>query len=233
MGPASNSNQKKVLIGLYGAGGFAREVMPLVMEQLIRDQPLYPDSLFESCFVDAKPQEAKMNFYPLISENEFLQAKCDERLFNIAVGDSRLRETIANACLAQHMKPLSIRSAQSVIYDENQIGEGSIICAFSVVTSNARIGKFFHSNIYSYVAHDCVIGDYVTFAPNVHCNGNVHIGDHAYIGTGAILKQGTSAKPLVIGEGAIVGMGAVVTKDVAPFTTVVGNPAKPLIRSDS
>jgi sugar O-acyltransferase (sialic acid O-acetyltransferase NeuD family) len=232
MGTTLNSNHKKVLIGLYGAGGFAREVMPLVMEQLAKDQSLYPNSLFESCFVEPNPQAEKMNFYPLISEDEFLKTVCDERLFNIAVGDSRLREKIANACLAQRMTPLSIRSAQSVIYDENQIGEGSIICAFSVVTSNAQIGKFFHSNIYSYVAHDCIIGDYVTFAPNVHCNGNVHIRDHAYIGTGAIIKQGTPAKPIVIGEGAIVGMGAVVTKDVPPFTTVVGNPAKPLVRSE-
>ena len=86
-------------------------------------------------------------------------------------------------------------------------------------------------NIYAYIAHDCVIGDYVTFAPNVHCNGNVHVHDHAYIGTGAIIKQGTTSKPLVIGEGAVVGMGAVVTKDVPPFTTVIGNPAKPYIKN--
>ena len=81
--------------------------------------------------------------------------------------------------------------------------------------------------MYSYVAHDCVIGDFVTFAPNVNCNGNVHIGNHAFIGSGAIIKQGSLAKPRIIGEGAIVGMGAVVTKDVPPFATVVGNPAKP------
>jgi acetyltransferase-like isoleucine patch superfamily enzyme len=93
-----------------------------------------------------------------------------------------------------------------------------------------KIGKFFHANLFSYVAHDCTIGDYVTFAPNVACNGNVMIGDHAYIGTGAVLKQGTREAPLRIGEGAVVGMGAVVTKDVAPFTTVVGNPARVLER---
>jgi acetyltransferase-like isoleucine patch superfamily enzyme len=93
---------------------------------------------------------------------------------------------------------------------------------------NARIGRFFHGHLYSYVEHDCVIGDFVTFAPRVSCNGNVHIGDHAYIGTGAVIRQGNPDKPLIIGEGAVVGMGAVVTKDVEPFTTVVGNPARPL-----
>ena len=94
------------------------------------------------------------------------------------------------------------------------------------LTSNIRIGRQFHANIYSYVAHDCVIGDFVTFAPGVKCNGNVVIEDHAYIGTGAVIKQGRPGQPLVIGRGAVVGMGAVVTRDVPAGATVVGNPAK-------
>jgi acetyltransferase-like isoleucine patch superfamily enzyme len=108
------------------------------------------------------------------------------------------------------------------------LGEGSFISAFVDITSNIKIGLCFHANTYSYVGHDCIIGDFVTFAPKVSCNGNVHIHDHVYIGTGAILKQGTPEKPLVIGKGAVIGMGAVVTKDVPPGVTVIGNPAKPL-----
>ena len=96
----------------------------------------------------------------------------------------------------------------------------------TILTSNLSIGKFFHCNIYSYVAHGCVVGDFVTLAPGVMLNGNVRVEDHAYIGTGAIIKQGTPQNPLVIGKGAVVGMGAVVTKDVEPYTTVIGNPAR-------
>ncbi|MCH4272493.1 MAG: acetyltransferase, partial [Kerstersia gyiorum] len=108
------------------------------------------------------------------------------------------------------------------------IGSGAILSPFTTITSNAKIGKFFHANIYSYVAHDCVIGDYVTFAPSVKCNGGVIIEDHAYIGTGAVIKQSMPNRPIVIGAGAIVGMGAVVTKSVPAGATVLGNPAKPL-----
>lgn len=98
------------------------------------------------------------------------------------------------------------------------------------LTSNIKIGRYFHTNIYSYVEHDCQIGDYVTFAPSVKCNGNVVIENNAYIGTGAIIRQGKPGKPLVIGKHAIVGMGAVVTKDVPAGVTVVGNPARPLVK---
>jgi len=125
---------------------------------------------------------------------------------------------------------LRVVSPNALILDEVDISVGAVICPFVTITSNVQIGKSFHANIYSYVAHDCVIGDYVTFAPGVKCNGNVVVEDYAYIGTGAIIKQGMPGKPIVIGKGAVVGMGAVVTKSVAPGAVVVGNPAKPLAR---
>ncbi|WP_110650526.1 DapH/DapD/GlmU-related protein [Salinicola peritrichatus] len=51
----------------------------------------------------------------------------------------------------------------------------------------------------------------------------VDIGHDVWIGHGAIVLPGVT-----IGNGAIVGAGSVVTKDVAPYTIVVGNPARPL-----
>ena len=78
-----------------------------------------------------------------------------------------------------------------------------------------------------------MIGDYVTFAPNVQCNGSVVIEDNVYVGTGAIIRQGTPTKPIVIGQGAIVGMGAVVTKSIPAFETVIGNPAQPMKRKEA
>ncbi len=50
---------------------------------------------------------------------------------------------------------------------------------------------------------------------------SVHIGNRAWIGFGATILKGVS-----IGEGAIVGAGAVVTRSVAPYSIVAGNPAR-------
>lgn len=49
----------------------------------------------------------------------------------------------------------------------------------------------------------------------------VTISDKAWIGWGATILRGVT-----VGEGAIVGANSVVTKDVAPYTIVVGNPAR-------
>ncbi len=46
------------------------------------------------------------------------------------------------------------------------------------------------------------------------------IGHDVWIGRNALIKQGVT-----IGNGAVVGMGSIVTKDVAPYAIVGGNPA--------
>jgi len=224
----SPSRAATIVLGLYGVGGFAREVMPFARECIANSEEFKVQGEREVYFVETMPKAKEANGIPVISEDEFFELECSERLFNVAIGDSKDRERIASTCIRRGAKPYSLRSPNALIYGNNDIGEGAIICANSMVTSNAKIGRFFHSNIYSYVAHDCIVGDFVTFAPRVHCNGNVHIRDHAYLGTCAVIKQGAATRPLVIGEGAVIGMGAIVTKDVAPYTTVVGNPARPI-----
>lgn len=206
---------------VFGASGFGREVMPVLREQAKGSQ------LF---FVDDNRTHNEVNGHQVISYEQFLGLDVESKFITIAIADSTIRKKLAERCMVDGVAIVDVVAANSVVLDGVQIGEGAILCPFTMITSNVKVGIGFHANIYSYVAHDCVIGDYVTFAPGVKCNGNIEIGDFAYIGTGAIIKQGRPGKQLRIGKGAVVGMGAVVTKDVADGAVVVGNPAKPLAR---
>ncbi|UPF05443.1 acetyltransferase [Pseudomonas mosselii] len=214
-----------LIYGIVGAGGFGREVMPIAAEMLrttCKEQ-------FRLVFIDDGIHQEHANGYDVFSTENFFKLDAEKFYFNIAVGSGKVRERVAAEMIQRGASPFTIRSTgHSVVLDNNQIGDGAVLCPFTTITSNAKIGKFFQANIYSYVAHDCVIGDYVTFAPGVKCNGSVTIENHAYIGTGAIIKQGTPDRPIIIGEGAVVGMGAVVNKSVPAGAVVVGNPAKPL-----
>lgn len=210
-----------MMIAIYGPGGFGRELIPVVGG--------HP----EICFLSDAANEIGTDVLGLrtYALNEFAKSEqCVGASVVIAVADSAVRRMLAIKVAAAGLRVGQVIAANAVVGPGVELGEGAILCHQTTITASVRVGVHFHANIYSYVAHDCVIGDFVTLAPRVCINGNTIVEDDAYIGTGAILKQGTPDRPLRIGKGAVVGMGAVVTKDVAPGTVVVGNPAKPLER---
>lgn len=208
-------------MAIFGASGCGRGVMPLARSQFADGE-----SPLEIVFVDDNPRFARVNGHEVLSYKDWLGKPSTSHCINVAIANSFVREQIVKRCEADGVGFFEVRADNVVQLDDVTIGEGGILCPFVTLTSNIKIGKHFHANLYSYVEHDCVIGDFVTFAPGVKCNGNVHIEDHAYIGAGAVIKQGVPGNPLVIGKGAVIGMGAVVTRSVPPGETVVGNPAR-------
>lgn len=110
-----------------------------------------------------------------------------------------------------------------VIHSHVWIGDGVVIGKNCKIQAFAFIptGVSIHENVF--------IGPRVTFTNDkaIADNGEewtitpTIVGRGAKIGAGAVIVAGAN-----IGQGAIVGAGAVVTKDVEPFTTVVGNPAR-------
>lgn len=215
------------LYGVFGKGGYGREVISQVADLAAANR-----GRCKAVFVDDSPESEEINGKPVMSWSKFCNNEAAEKEIVIAVGNSQVREDLAIRCQDHDFPFFSTIAGNAIIMDEVVIGVGAIISPFVTITSNVSIGRHFHANLYSYVAHDCVIGDYVTFAPGVHCNGNIHIEDHAYVGAGAILRPGLPGRPLKIGRGAVIGMGAVVTKDVGEGDTVVGNPARVLAASN-
>ena len=213
---------------IFGASGCGRGVLPLVRQQL---QASLADGYADLVFVDDHPPAPLVNGQRVLTYAQWLSEPASNRHINVAIANSRVREQLVKRCAADGVQFFEARAANVMQLDDVHLGVGAVLCPFVTLASNIRIGQHFHANIYSYVEHDCVVGDFVTFAPSVMCNGNVHIEDHVYIGAGAIIKQGQPSAPLVIGRGAVVGMGAVVTKSVPPGITVVGNPARPLFKN--
>jgi sugar O-acyltransferase (sialic acid O-acetyltransferase NeuD family) len=215
----------ETLYVVYGASGCGRGLLPIVRSHLALQRPR--DRVV---FVDDALAGQKINGTDVMAYSDLAPMRASRVRFNVAVASPQLRERLSTRCLMDGYEPFSIVADSVVVMDEVSIGPGASLSPFVTLTSNIRVGRFFHANLYSYVEHDCHIGDFVTFGPGVHCNGNVMIDDYAYIGSGALLRNGNPGNPLVIGRGATVGMGAVVTRSVAPGAVVVGNPARPLSR---
>lgn len=210
------------LYAVYGASGCGRSLMPVARAQLKR-----AGIEAEIVFIDdGLSAEAIINSHRAMNYEAFKKITAAKKYVLIAIANSQVREKIALRLEQDAIALWTVQADNVVLMDNIELAAGAALSPFVSITSNIKIGKCFHANLYSYVEHDCVIGDYVTFAPGVKCNGNIHIEDHAYIGSGAVIKQGTPDQPLVIGKGAVVGMGAVVTKSVPPGVTVIGNPAR-------
>lgn len=205
-----------MIYGIYGASGFGKEVLALVKRQTPQGSMIV--------FIDDGDTASSILGHAVYDFESFRKID-SQKSVTIAIANSKIREKLTLKCKENNFNIFNVSADNVVILEEVQIGEGATLCPFVTLTSDIQIGKSFHANLYSYVAHDCIIGDFVTFAPAVRCNGNIHIEDHVYIGTGAIIHQGKPGKPLIIGKGAVIAAGAVVTKSVPAGMTVFGNPA--------
>ena len=142
----------------------------------------------------------------------------------------------------------------SVIDEGCIIGKGTRIWHFSHIMAGCRIGENCNLGQNVVVSPDVVLGNNVKVQNNVSIYTGVICEDDVFLGPSmvftnvtnprsAVNRRGQYAATLVkkgatiganatvvcghnIGEYALIGAGAVITKDIAPYALVVGNPSK-------
>ena len=207
-------------IAIYGAGGFAREVAWLA-ESCDGDHRVV-------CFVDDNPAlfGRQINGIPVMSLEDAAGRFAGAGIVS-GIGSPKARACVMEKAVVAGFMPVSLIHPRVEMSRWIKMGEGVVICAGCILTTNIQIGKQVQINLDSTVGHDVVLGDYTTLAPGVRVSGWVHFGKRVYVGTGAVFINGTEENPLLIGDDAIIGAGACVTKSVC-YGTWVGVPAKPL-----
>jgi len=143
--------------------------------------------------------------------------------FVVAIGNPRVRKAVVSKLDATPGIRFATLIHPSVLMDFSSvtIGEGSLICAGCVGTVDFSVGKHVIINLKCTIAHDDVIGNFVTVAPLVAISGNVTLKNGVEIGTGAAIRQG-----VLMEEGSMLGMGSTLTSNTDPNTIFLGSPAK-------
>lgn len=205
-------------IVIIGSGGFGREVAWLIED--INEQKEEWNLLG---FVDDDSSKLgeNINGYNVIGNVEWL--KKQELYVVNAIGDPRTKKGIIES-LRNSKNTYPILIHPSVINSSrNEIGEGTVICAGSILTVNVTVGNHVIINLDCTIGHDANIGDYSTILPSVNVSGFVKTEECVSVGTGSAIIQGVS-----IGRNTVVGAGAVIVKDLPANCTAVGSPAKPI-----
>jgi sugar O-acyltransferase (sialic acid O-acetyltransferase NeuD family) len=184
---------------LIGAGGHAREVMMQMGCKL-------------PCFVD--DQYVNSSTLPLSKFDP------DKFIVMIAVGNSKDRYDIVSK-LPQSTKYFTFIHPTALIGDDVTIEEGSFIGAYSILTTNIKLGKHSLLNRANHVGHDTTIGDYFSSMPGAIVSGNVTIYDCVYLGTNSSIREKLNIHSL-----STIGMNSCVVKNINEPGVYVGAPAK-------
>lgn len=202
---------------IIGAGGFGREVAWLV-ERINEVNPTWNLKGFiddnESLWGNVEGD------YPVLGGCEYLKSLGDVYAV-CAVGSAKVRKIIIGRIKESNVKFATLIDPSVLVSKRVEIGEGSIICAGTIITVDIRIGNHVIINLDCTIGHDVDIEDFVTIYPSVNVSGNVLIGQCTELGTGTQIIQGKT-----ITANSIVGAGAVVVKNIEGPGTYVGSPAK-------
>jgi sugar O-acyltransferase (sialic acid O-acetyltransferase NeuD family) len=193
-------------IAIVGMGGFGREVY-WSLSQSERESSVF--------FVDNRYCSENSIAIPI--------SELDPSIYKVlvAVGNPVERKRIVESLPSETVYFTHIHASAQILGNDISIGEGSIICANTIITTNVKIGKHSHINLSTTIGHDCEINDFFTTAPGVHISGNSRIGKCVYFGTGSSIKE-----KLRICDNVTVGMNAAVVKDISVSGVYVGIPAK-------
>lgn len=206
---------------IIGAGGFGREVAWLV-ERINQIEATWDIKGFidDNTSIQGHTEDG----YPVVGGSDYLLKQQKEIWAICAVGSAKVRKNIIEKLQVNpNIRFATVIDPSVILSDRIKIGEGTIICAGTILTVDINIGNHVIINLDCTLGHDDVIEDFVTIYPSVNVSGNVLVETCAELGTGMQIIQGKK-----IGKESILGAGAVVVKDIPEKCTAVGSPAKPM-----
>jgi sugar O-acyltransferase (sialic acid O-acetyltransferase NeuD family) len=145
--------------------------------------------------------------------------------FFACVGHNAIREKIHNELSKYLGNPINAIHPSAVISASVKMGDGVMIAANATLNPLVEIGQGVICNTSTSIDHECVIGDFSHIAPGAVLCGNVIVGKGTFVGANSVVRQG-----IRIGNNVIIGAGTVVIKDIPDNATVIGNPARSLVK---
>ncbi|MFM9110664.1 MAG: NeuD/PglB/VioB family sugar acetyltransferase [Prochlorococcaceae cyanobacterium] len=202
---------------LVGGGDFARELLGW----LLHADPHLAGRLPIGFIDDGVDQLQAGGLAPtsLGTISTFRPQAGDQLLMAIAAPTTRRR---LHALLRERGARFSgFRHPSAVVAATARLGEGVVLCPFSLVSEATTLGDQVIVNSFSSVGHDAVIGAFSTLSAHVDVTGHARIGEEVLMGSGARVLPGKR-----VGARAVVGAGATVMRHLAAGHTLYAPPSR-------
>ena len=207
---------------ILGAGGFGREVAGYA--RLMQERGSGWDI---AGFLDDNPDALKgyedLDFGIIGSIQDYFPQ--EEDLFANGIGQPALRKQLVEKLESRGARFTTIIHPSVIIGRNVTFGDGCVFPPNVVLTADVRIGRHTCLNVGTCVSHDAVLGDFVQTSNFCDITGYVTLEDGVFMGSHA-----TVLPSITVGKWAKIGAGAVVIKKVRPETTVIGLPARQLVK---
>jgi len=209
---------KKRLI-IIGAGGLAREIFGYLYQN--------PQPEWEPAgFLDDSPTALERYQLPvgILGPIHGYQPRPDD-LFLPGIGDPKIKLKVCHAFREHGAHFATVIHPRAVVGYQAKIGVGVFMFPGASIGPYASVGDFVSMGLYSTVTHDCKVGEGCTLCGHCELNGAVEIGRGIFVGSHA-----TILPKVHVGDFAIVGAGSACVNNIKARTTVLGVPAKMLVR---
>jgi len=204
-----------MLILIIGAGGMGRDVMDAVEKNGTYRIAGFIDDII--------PVGSDISGYKILGTIADL-ARISKDICKgiIAIGDNwqrgKVSRKVKNAAKKFHF--VNVIHPLASIARNAQIGDGAILLAETIVSSNAVMGKHTLLHIGAILGHDSELQNYGCMLPGSKVGGNVRIGQYTSLGIGATVIHG-----IAIGSHSFIGAGATVISNIPSNVVAYGVPA--------
>ena len=207
--PASD----KPYLLIYGAGGHAKSVMEMVLQNKTHAIAGIVDD-------DPHLTGKQVLGIPVLGTRAVLSALQAQGVRQAANGvggilDINVRVKVFEALEQAGFSFPAILHPRATLEPSAIVEPGVQVFANAYVGSQARLKSRCMVNTNAVVSHDCVIGAYTHIAPGALLAGHVHVGDRSLVGMGV-----TTAIGVQIGAGVRIGNAAIILADV-PDKTII------------
>lgn len=204
---------------IIGAGGMGR-----TMYDLARESIGYDTQYDVRGFIDDNTSALDKfeNYPPVIAPIQGYQPKENE-IFICSIGGT-VRKKCMEEIISKGGEFLTMIHSTARIGTNVQIGEGTIVGAFTTIGADAKVGKYNLIQSYTVIGHDSMLGDWNRIDTHVTLVGGTVVHNEADIHTSAMISHNVT-----IENNARVAACSFVIRRVKEGTTVMGNPAKKLI----